>query len=183
MQCPRCHHTNSQKAMFCEACATPLARPHQGGPPAASYADLQREVDRLARALSEALDQQTATSEILRVISQSPTDTQPVFDAIVERALRLSEATVGAVTIFDGELIHVVASNLRPDSPILRVFPMRPSRTGSLAARTVFERQIIHVPDALAEPEYNVSQQAAESGYRSVLSVPMLRRIPCPPRV
>src|SRR2546427_8157784 len=68
-----------------------------------------------------------------------------------------------------------MASNLAPDSPILRVFPMRPSRTGSLAARTVFERQIIHVPDALAEPEYNVSQQAAESGYRSVLSVPMLR--------
>jgi len=125
--------------------------------------------------VSEALEQQTATSEILRVISQSPTDTQPVFDAIVERALRLSEATVGAVATFDGELIHVVASNLRPDSPILRVFPMRPSRTGSLAARTVFERQIIHVPDALAEPEYNVSQQAAESGYRSVLSVPMLR--------
>ena len=125
--------------------------------------------------VSEALEQQTATSEILRVISQSPTDTRPVFDAIVERALRLSEATVGAVTVFDGELIHVVASNLRPDSPILRVFPMRPGRTGSLAARTVFERQIIHVPDALAEPEYNVSQEAAESGYRNVLSVPMLR--------
>ena len=136
---------------------------------------LVTELEERNKDLSEALEQQTATSEILRVISQSPSDTQPVFDAIVERALRLSEATVGAVAIFDGELIHVVASNLRPDSPILRVFPMRPSRTGSLAARTVFERQIIHVPDALAEPEYNVSQQAAESGYRSVLSVPMLR--------
>src|SRR6266478_1312358 len=137
--------------------------------------DKNRELTEAHARVTEALEQQTATSEILRVISQSPTDTQPVFDAIVERALRLSEATVGAVAIFDGELIHVVASNLRPDSPILRVFPMRPSRTGSLAARTVFERQIIHVPDALAEPEYNVSQQAAESGYRSVLSVPMLR--------
>ena len=136
---------------------------------------LVTELEERNKDLSEALEQQTATSEILRVISQSPSDTQPVFDAIVERALRLSEATVGAVAIFDGELIHVVASNLRPDSPILRVFPMRPSRTGSLAARTVFERQIIHVPDALAEPEYNVSQPAAESGYRSVLSVPMLR--------
>ena len=136
---------------------------------------LFKELEARNRELTEALEQQTATSEILRVISQSPTDTQPVFDAIVERALRLSEATVGAVSIFDGELIHVVASNLRPDSPILRVFPMRPSRTGSLAARTVFERQIIHVPDALAEPEYNVSQEAAESGYRSILSVPMLR--------
>src|SRR5262245_6193614 len=125
--------------------------------------------------LTEALEQQTATSEILRVISQSPIDTQPVFEAIVERALRLSEATVGAVTIFDGELIDVVASNLAPDSPILRVFPMPPSRSGSMAARTVFERQIIHVADALAEPAYNVSQQAVDSGYRSILSVPMLR--------
>jgi signal transduction histidine kinase len=168
MTCPRCQHKNRAPAKFCEECATPLKAASPGGPSAPSYADV-------TSALSAALEQQTATSEILRVISQSPTDTQPVFYAIVERALRLSEATVGAVTIFDGELIHVVASNLRSDSPILRVFPMRPSRTGSLAARTVFERRIIHVPDALAEPEYNVSQQAAESGYRSVLSVPMLR--------
>src|SRR5262249_26252963 len=130
---------------------------------------------RLFNETKDALERQTATSEILQLISQSPTDTQPVLEGVVERALRLSEATAGAVSTFDGELIHVVASNLAPDSPILRVFPMPPSRTGSLAARTVFERQIIHVPDVLAEPGYNVSQQAAESGYRSVLSVPMLR--------
>jgi len=141
----------------------------------ANQAAIAIENARLFSGLTEALEQQTATGEILRVISQSPTDTQPVFDAIIERALRLSEATVGAVTIFDGELIHVAASNLAPDSPILRVFPMRPSRTGSLSARAVFERQIIHVPDVFAEPEYNVPQQAAESGYRSALSVPMLR--------
>jgi GAF domain-containing protein/anti-sigma regulatory factor (Ser/Thr protein kinase) len=130
---------------------------------------------RLFNETKDALERQTATSEILQVISQSPTDTQPVFEAIVERALRLSEAIAGAVTSFDGELIHVVASNFAPDSPILRVFPMRPSPTGSLTARAVFERQIIHVPDVLAEPAYNASQQAAESGYRSVLSVPMMR--------
>src|SRR5262249_42574864 len=81
------------------------------------------ELESRNKELSEALERQTATGDILRVISQSPTDTQPVFDAIVERALRLSQATVGTVTIFDGELIHVVASNLGPDSPILRVFP------------------------------------------------------------
>jgi GAF domain-containing protein/CheY-like chemotaxis protein/anti-sigma regulatory factor (Ser/Thr protein kinase) len=136
---------------------------------------LRVELEARNRELTEALERQTATSEILRVISQSPTNTQPVFDAIVERALRLSQATLGSVTIFDGELIHVVATNLVPDSPILRVFPMRPSRTGSLTARAVFERRIIHVPDVLAEPEYNVSQQAADSGYRSVLVVPLVR--------
>jgi hypothetical protein len=52
MQCPRCQHENSSRARFCEACGTPLAGPNQGGPPAASYADLQREVEHLTRALS-----------------------------------------------------------------------------------------------------------------------------------
>jgi hypothetical protein len=57
MQCPRCQHENSSRARFCEACGTPLAGPNQGGPPAASYADLQREVEHLTRALSESLEQ------------------------------------------------------------------------------------------------------------------------------
>jgi hypothetical protein len=69
MQCPRCQHENPTNQKFCGECGTSFARPNQGGTPAASYADLQREVDHLARALSEALEQQTATSEILRVIS------------------------------------------------------------------------------------------------------------------
>jgi hypothetical protein len=77
--------------------------------PSVTKAQLLAEVETLRESLERESatrqrleEQQTATSEILRVISQSPTDTQPVFEAIVERALRLSEATVGAVTIFDG---------------------------------------------------------------------------------
>src|SRR5260370_15814273 len=65
------------------------------------------------REITEALEQQTATSEILRVISRSPTDPQPVLDAIVERAPRLSSAQDGAVAILDGDLIHLVASYIR----------------------------------------------------------------------
>src|SRR5262249_26369195 len=61
------------------------------------------------RELAEAQEQQTATSEILGVISSSPTEVQPVFDAIAERAVRLCDALFGSVYRFDGDLVHMVA--------------------------------------------------------------------------
>src|SRR5262249_51568582 len=85
-----------------------------------------------------------------------------------------TEASVGAVTIFDGELIHIVSIG-DPGSAIARAFPMPPSRTGSLTARAIFNRELVHVADVLAIPDSHVSAQAAASGFRSVLAVPMLR--------
>ena len=71
---------------------------------------------RLEATLAEALDQQTAASEILRVISRSPSDVQPVFDAIVASAARLCDAAFSAVARFDGRLLHLVAmSNMTPE--------------------------------------------------------------------
>src|SRR4029453_5807777 len=67
------------------------------------------ELETRNRELTEALDQQTATSEILRVISRSPTDVQPVFEAINQSAIRLCEAVNGGVYRFDGSLVHQVA--------------------------------------------------------------------------
>src|SRR5262249_33716316 len=83
-----------------------------------SYATLEQKVETRTRELanankelSESLEQQTATSEILRVISRSQTDVQPVFDVIVASAVRLCEARYGAVFSFDGELVHLVAQH------------------------------------------------------------------------
>ena len=134
------------------------------------------ELEARNRDLSEALEQQTATSAILRVISESPTDTQPVFDAIADRAWRLCGASVAGVLMFDGELLHIVAmANFDADSAIARAFPMRPSHSGSSSARAILTRKVAHIPDVLADPTYDVPQQAASSGFRAALAAPMLR--------
>src|SRR5262249_31017961 len=106
MKCPRCQHENRPTARFCEDCANPFSGPDLT---AGSHAHLNTEVESLRRSLGEALEQQTATAEILRVISSSPTDVQPVFDTIAARATRLCDARECAVFRFDGELIHLVA--------------------------------------------------------------------------
>src|SRR5207245_941061 len=94
-------------------------------------ARLLTELEARNRDLTEALEQQTATSEILRVISSSPTDVQPVFDAIAEAALRLCAAASSLVTTFDGELLHLCAQGaISPEgTDVIRgVYPRRPSK-------------------------------------------------------
>ena len=113
MPCPLCQQENPASQKFCGECGTSLVGPNPGGPPAASNADLRREVARLTRALSESIEQQTATREILRVISSSPTDVQPVLEAVAESAARLCEAP--DVSIFVQEADHLrVAARHRP---------------------------------------------------------------------
>jgi GAF domain-containing protein len=144
------------------------------------FTELQEKNQALTQAhaqVTEALDQQTATSEILKVISSSPTDVQPVFDAIAESAMRLCDASVGGVLTFDGELVHLAGmANIDPAGVgVLRgVFPMAPSRR-SASARAILTREVANIPDVLAEPDYGVAQQAAAAGFRSIVSVPMLR--------
>jgi signal transduction histidine kinase len=141
-----------------------------------SAADLQEQLDRRTHELSEAREQQAATSEILRVISSSPTDVQPVFDAIVRSAVRLCDGTFGGLNTFDGELIHTGALyNYTPEAlaAVGRMYPMRPGRT-QLTGRAILSRAIVHVPDVLSDPEYT-PDIALAGGWRAGLAVPMIR--------
>src|SRR5262249_45239243 len=112
--------------------------------------------------LSEALEQQTATSEILRVISSSPTDLQPVFDIIGESAVRLGEAEVAAVPRYDSEWIHLGAmygSSTVGIEALRHTFPMRPSGAGG-AARAIRDRTVVHIPDVTTDEEYRIQDTA-----------------------
>jgi GAF domain-containing protein len=126
--------------------------------------------------VTEALEQQTAAGEILRVISSSPTDVQPVFNAIVESAVRLSGAGVGHLFRFDGELLHLVAQhNSIPDydEVIGRLYPMAPS-PGQVSGRAILYRTVVQIADVLTDPEYR-SDVALAGSWRSRLGVPLLR--------
>jgi two-component system, NtrC family, sensor kinase len=129
------------------------------------------------RELTTALDQQTATSEILRVISRSQTDVQPVFDTIVQSAVRLCAGLFGALFQFDGELLHMVAHhNYTPEAleAAHRVYPARPSRDHG-SVRAIVERAVVHIPDVELDPEHQHRELRRAIGQRSGLFVPMLR--------
>ena len=129
------------------------------------------------RELTTALDQQTATSEILRVISRSQTDVQPVFDTIVQSAVRLCAGLFGALFQFDGELLHMVAHhNYTPEAleAAHGVYPARPSRDHG-SVRAIVERAVVHIPDVELDPEHQHRELRRAIGQRSGLFVPMLR--------
>src|SRR5205814_3834365 len=107
--------------------------------------------------LTEALEQQTATSEILRVISSSPTDVQPVFQAIVANAARLCDATFSAVARFDGELLHLAAvANMLPEETAAyqTLFPRSPC-LHLIVGRAFVEGRSLHVVDVLTDVYYD----------------------------
>lgn len=143
-----------------------------------SYANLEQKVEERTKELSETLEQQTAISEIMRRVGSSPTDVQPVFDAIVKSAARLCDGLFGQLYRFDGEIISLIAHyNLSPEGleALQRTFPARASRV-TWVGRAILDRTVIHVPDVTSDPEHQfASERARALGYRCVLAVPMLR--------
>jgi len=110
----------------------------------------------LEQRLAESLEQQTATAEILRVISTSPTDVRPAFEAIAASAGRVCEAEHANVYRFDGGLIHLVASHGHTAEEVAAVretFPIAPGR-GSATARAISTGAIAHIPDMASDRDF-----------------------------
>jgi GAF domain-containing protein len=137
---------------------------------------LFKELEERNRQITEALDQQTATSEILGVIASSPTDIQPVFDTIVKNAARLCEGSGASVVRYDGEMFYLVAQyNLSAEirDAMQRMFPTLPTRQFGMT-RAVLDSTVIHIPDVRQDAEYRQDDvRAAE--VQAVLAAPLLR--------
>ncbi len=175
MQCSRCQQENLTSQKFCGECGTPLARLEGGAKPALSYADVQREVEHLTHALSESLDQQTATSEILKVISRSPTDLQPVLAVVAQNASRLCGAANVSLYRVEGDLMRKVAEQ-GPPLTALHVGETRPLTRSSVSGRAIVDRTTIHVSDhqsAVAAQEYPDARR--DTGIRTTIGIPLLR--------
>ena len=140
---------------------------------------LFKELEVRNRDLTETLEQQTATGEILRVISSSPTDVQPVFDAVVPNAVRLCGALHSAAVRLEGGLLHLVSHhNWSPEglATVHRLFPM-PVTRDHVTAHAVREARTIHLHHMQDDPTVAASSRelAIAQGYQTLLVVPMLR--------
>jgi len=161
MQCFRCQEENLTSHKYCRECGAPLTRSNESG----SYVELERD-------LTEALDQQTATSDILRVISSSPTDLGPVMDAVAENAARLCDASDAQILRADGETITLVASY--GSLPTISREP-RPISRRLVGGRAIIDRVTLHIPDVTLVQDEFPDSSTVPLGVRTALAIPLLR--------
>ena len=131
--------------------------------------------------LTEALEQQTATSEVLQVISSSPGELQPVFETMLDNAVRICEAKFGNIYRWDGDALHLVASHNTPAAfaEQRRREPFFPSPKNSVG-QMIATKTVVHIPDVVASEAYiergPVTVAGVEiAGIRTFLAVPMLK--------
>jgi signal transduction histidine kinase len=177
MQCPRCQHENRLQAKFCEECAAPFAGASLS---IESRRDLPTEIESLRRALTAARQQQLATTHILGGIARSPTDLQPVFDAIVAHAGPLCGGIHAIVIRFDGNTITLAAHNApsaEAHEHVSRMFPCQLDAVSSGVRRALVDGQVVQEPDIEGDAEYPATAREAAQiwGYRARLVVPMVR--------
>ena len=149
--------------------ATSHQRRHAANEPNKTIGQLRRDLD-------EALEQQSATSEVLKVISSSPTELQSVLSMVGENAARLCDANNAVIFRLDGDVLHQVASYGGIPTTSHPSEGLRTSRD-TVSGRAVCDRCTIHVPDLAAEcSEYPVgSRHAKQDGHRTTLATPLLR--------
>ncbi len=143
-----------------------------------SYAGLERKVEERTSELKNSLEQQTAISEILRVISSSPTDVQPVLQAVAERAAHLCDAPYARVLLIDGDVLHPTAEYSVEQVPLPQPGKPIPLKRSVITGRAAIDRQTIHHEDVLPllETEYPDSRDSVlPLAARAVLAVPLMR--------
>ena len=153
-----------------------VARSHSShGEKETEVARLARELRRRTTDLAEALEQQTATADILRVISSSPSEIQPVLEAIVQTAAELCAAEYSILFRLRDGKYHVACSN-KAGTEFVKFSEEHPIDVDrrSLVGRTALERRSVHLEDCLADPEYGLHEAARIGKHRTMLGVPLL---------
>jgi signal transduction histidine kinase len=136
---------------------------------------LFQEIQDKNRELIESLEQQTATSQVLGVISSSPRDLQPVFETILANAARLGGTDYGAIFRFDGEIFRFAAAHNVSLKMMKAANQTVPLERATALGRVGLEKRIIHIPDVSADPEWRPPEEYRTEGIRTVLAVPMLK--------